>query len=359
MALDPRNRLRRGRQPPPDYLSGAVQRRLLTMLGSLVLVVLMMRVASRPESWGWIWRFADRPASVTPDTAGRSTPTPQPLGERRTSVPPGSVLAVTDDAAPPPQETAAAAPHTLSTGLDRQLLRDVTDDTYFRPQERDAWIHVLAWLQEADPATLAPTATQEVSSLQLLNQMPAYRGRLVCVRGLVRRAERLPTATRETELKARWRCWLQDAAGTAPIVIYCLELPAAFPLGADLREPTTFVGVAYKRWPYQAETGLLVAPVVLARTAIWTPQPPAPPPTRLTPRQLLLGILAATALSLLAVRFIYSSSLHPRRPSRKSELPDRLPRPTADAMGQRPLPAADDTDPDTSRAPVTEPRAEP
>ena len=281
----------------------------------------------------------------------------QPLGERRKPAPTDGVLALTDDAATPPQETAVAAPHTPAAGLDPPLLHGVTDDTYFRPQERDAWIHVLAWLQGADPATLAPTAHREVSSLQLLNQMPVYRGQLVCVRGLVRRAERLPTATRETELQARWRCWLQDAAGTAPIVIYCLELPTAFPLGTDLREPATFVGVAYKRWPYQAETGLLAAPVVLARTAIWTPQPPAPPPTRLTPRQLLLGILAATALSLLAVRFIYSSSLHPRRPSRKPELPDRLPLPTTDAMGQRPWQAADDTD--TSRAPVTEPPAEP
>ncbi len=241
-------------------------------------------------------------------------------------------------------ESAAAAPAGLAPGLDRQLLRSVTDDTYFRPGERDAWHHVLSWLQDAPEQALARTAGSEVSSLQLLSQMPAYRGQLVRVRGVVRRAERLQVPSDASDVQAPWRCWLQDAAGTAPIVIYCLDLPAGFPQGMELHEPATFVGVAYKRWPYQAESGLLIAPVLLAKRPVWTAQSPTPFQPPVTFRQVLWGAMAAAALSLLAVRMIYAGTLQRRRRARESELPDRLPLNLSDAVCKVHLATAADAD---------------
>ena len=202
----------------------------------------------------------------------------------------------------------------LPPGVDGEGLSSIRDDTFFRAAEHEAWFHLFAWLQTTSEQQLETVVQANVSSLQLLRQMPAYRGRLVRVQGVVRRAGPIAAPDNEAGIRSYWQCWLQDAAGTAPIVVYALQMPAGFPRGQALRETAEFTGVAYKRWAYQAESGLLVAPVLLAKTARWTPHPPPPARRPVTPTQLLLGTVCAALLA------------WPRRPLRLPEFSPPKPR---------------------------------
>ena len=56
---------RGGRRPPPDYLSRSFQRQMLMLFGLLALVLVLMRVAARPETWAWMWREAESHLLVT------------------------------------------------------------------------------------------------------------------------------------------------------------------------------------------------------------------------------------------------------------------------------------------------------
>ncbi len=285
---------RRDSPPTPNYLSGAFQRQMLLLLAALVLVLILMKIAARPSSWAWMWGSSG--AGSSPPTRSDSRVPPAPWGEPR-EVDPGPPAGV---------ESAAGGNVTgIPAELQAALRESVKDDTFFRSSEREVWFQLFAWLRETDPSQLP--APMDVSSLQLLQQMPAYRGRLVRTRGVVRQATSIAIPEEnQAGISSYWQCWLQDAAGTAPIVVYALQLPDGFPEGADLQESAEFTGVAFKRWAYQAQDGLLVAPVLLARTADWTP--PAAVPERRSPTAdwLWISILGVVILSLLVVRWIFA-----------------------------------------------------
>ncbi len=296
-----RNGSQRHPKPPPDYLSRTVQRQLLLLVGLLLLVLLLMKVAARPESWAWLWgsdptgfehRVAESKDSRPPPRAGD--------GEDATGwagVAPGGT-----------ELSGLPVFGGLSPDRFRELLKSIQDDTYFRSAETEAWFHFLTWLRNAPIAEIQAAETPETSSLQLLRQMPAYRGRLVRVRGRVLRVSPISVPENSAGFATYWRCWVQDPAGTAPIVVYLLELPDGFPIGTNLRESAEFTGIAYKRWAYQAQTGLMVAPVVLAKTVRWTPRPDPPADATVNSAPMLLGIGGVALLSLILVRWVFWGS---------------------------------------------------
>lgn len=86
----------RRRSAPPDYFARSVQFRLLMVTSSLMLVIIMMFEARKPETWEWMWAGSSRqpaapqqdtrlqggqlvnsePAEVSPAAVTRSEPTP-------------------------------------------------------------------------------------------------------------------------------------------------------------------------------------------------------------------------------------------------------------------------------------------
>ena len=57
------NQNRTTRRPPPNYLSRSVQRRLFLAVGSLMLVVILMSEARKPQNWQWMWAEQSRGAA--------------------------------------------------------------------------------------------------------------------------------------------------------------------------------------------------------------------------------------------------------------------------------------------------------
>ncbi len=187
-------------------------------------------------------------------------------------------------------ETLSISPKSVPAGLEPiesaaaevSGLEAVQDNTYFRPAEQPAWFAMLGRVRDTPEESLAASAVEGVGYAQLIQQPDVYRGRALTVRGTVVREEPAEAAENEASIDGYHRLWIAPrGGGNWPFVAYCLELPEGFPRGDALREPVELTGLFFKNWSYafeetDGENGLGLAPVVLAKTVAWTPQPAVP-----------------------------------------------------------------------------------
>jgi hypothetical protein len=182
-----------------------------------------------------------------------------------------------------------------------------------RPAEADAWYHLWAVLEDAKEEDLEEASLGRVGFVELFEQAKEYRGRLVTVRGDVRRASYQEAYDNDYGVEGYWVCWLQPSGGpTSPIIVYSLEMPDGFPAGEDLREEVTFTGFSYKRKAYQArgrggggETR--TAPLVMAKIGQWTPPPDEEAPAA-NPWMVIAAIVGAAMLAAGIAMFVYMRS---------------------------------------------------
>ena len=291
--------------PPPNYLARKEQYRLLILCAMLMLVLVMMNEVRKPEMWDWMWA-GDTKQDIA-DTTQDQEPIDTRIENRRTSKVPANAFRV----AKREQNQAATAPtrNAMLPGITPELLSPIEDNSILRVAENDAWQTILAVLKETQQASLLASSIDNVSFAQLFRQTESYRGRVVSVRGTIRRTERIPTRENENGIDELFR-WIVEPAGpsNAPIVIYSLEKPTGFEITDDLREDATFTGVLFKRWAYAAGDGTRIAPLLLAKTATWQPKPP-PKPVELPATPIVAATL--TGLVLLATgvaTFVYRNS---------------------------------------------------
>lgn len=244
MAIDWTSRRSSFRPSGPRQRGQGIERRLLTLTTMLVLVVALMLKSRQPQMWGWMWRLSGQ-APVASDVpllvdAG-ATPTELPEADRLLDI-------------------------------DRTLLTSIRDDTFFRAAENDVWFRLLQMLRDHSPESIGAASVGPVSYLQLYRQTAAYRGQIVELTGTIRRAHRVTATSNQLGIADYWQCWLFLDAGTvAPIVVYCLDVPPEFPEGLKTDARVQLFACVYKRWSYQSQGGLTVAPVVLAKSLAWQP----------------------------------------------------------------------------------------
>lgn len=286
----------RRRQPAPNYLSGALQRRLLLLVMALGLVLILMREAGKPQRWEWFNLLT----SAGP--AGHEEAVDTRLATPEDSDKPGVIYAPNDaDDAPLP----AAAGGRYFPGVDTRLLARVRDDTIFRQQDYESWFNLCDVLRRHSPEQIADASTGDVTFLQLFQQPAAYRGELVTVAGVIRRAGYRPAPQNDVGVEGYYQAWLQPlGTGSSPMVIYLLELPKDFPIGDQLDAEVTLTGFFFKRWAYAAQDTIRTAPVLLARNLTWH-QPPVVPREEpgVSPWLYALAALVGVALAALAFRF--------------------------------------------------------
>ena len=233
---------------------------------------------------------ADDPPDVPPDN---DTPADFPPVDAPHDGTPAS------DAAHAPTEPAPATPQD-----DAALLAKVQDDTYFRREDSEIWYRLLARLRDTPPAELARESAGTVTFAQLFRQSSAYRGRVIDLAGTARRVVEKPAPANDQGIERYYQIWLMPEDNPAsPIVIYCLALPPKFPIGADIDEPVRLTGIFFKRWVYQASDTIRLAPLVLAGTLDWRPNPLASArQTAAEPIPIwIIGATAAASLVVVAV----------------------------------------------------------
>ncbi len=293
-----------------NYLSRGEQRRILGLVLALGLVVLLMYEARKPENWRWFARLAGEDQPV-PGDAVENLPDnrlePPPAKEEI----PGTFRSPAEHEAD--KEAEADTTGRYFPGVKPKYFDAVRDDTIFRRDECDAWFHLLQILDKTDKETLQAKSIGRATFAQLFSQSNDYRGKLVTLRGKIRRTQWMPAPGNDYGIEHYYRAWLQPEDNpTTPMVVYCLYLPEGFPAGTDVAEEVTVTGFFYKRWAYQAKDTLRTTPVVLARTVDWRRAPPAAKKVEVNVRFVLTIIGVALAVSVVAILRVLARTRSPR-----------------------------------------------
>ena len=282
----------RPRRTPPPFLNRRDQRRMLGLAGALALTLFAAAWAADPNNWRWI---APGPADAAPgldgvrfdaDLAGG-----RPAGAfRAVAADPGGD-AISDG------EDLSRLPSVLTAAVEERKLG------LSRAERFDADV-ILARLREIDAAELAAVA-DPVAFPVLVDQPAAYRGRAVTLSGVARGVRDLPgrgAAGGEVGTAAVW--FFPDGAGNNParaLVNAAPDLPRGDRLADGV--PVRVTGYFFKLEGYEAESGLRVAPLILADEAVRVAPAvavPATPPA--LPWVILAAVVAACAATGLLVR---------------------------------------------------------
>jgi hypothetical protein len=289
---------------PPNYLAKSAQRRLLTLVGMLGLVLILMQQARQPERWQWLWQMN-----------GRKPP----------AVANGPVL--TDLGPSAGEKGSPQSGLGWPRALDPDVLREVRDNSHFRPGEQTAWFTLFRLLQDTSNEELRQQSLGPVSYLQIARQTDAYRGRLVDLTGIIRRVHHIAAPANDLGIADYVQCWLFPDSGRGdPIVLYLLDWPDTLPETTELAVPAHVTGIVYKRWSYLGASGMALAPVVLAKNATLV----MPPPTEQSsspvarPRPLLLLLVTILASALTAALLFRQTAPRNRRSGRVAKLPATL-----------------------------------
>lgn len=288
------------------------QRRLLALVLLAGVTLIVISKASDPS----IWRLFD--LLLTPPQSEKGTAA---IDNRLDTVPPNDTLAATFLAPkeqPPvkPEDEAGYFP-----GVSRKSLDGVRDDAPSTRDEEACSLQLLEILNRTDSATLDKASIGPVTYAQLFRQPNQYRGRLVTVTGIVRRANRIDLFPNEYGIKAYYQIWLWPSDNpSSPIVIYCLDLPKGFPTGMEFVEQAEVTGFFFKRWAYLAQDTLRTAPTMLAKTLDWQKRPMMTAKEPAETWAIPLVVCVALLVALLAAFVVYLRT-RPTQPT----LPDRPP----------------------------------
>jgi hypothetical protein len=275
--------------PPKNYFSRRVQYQLLALVFTLMLVLVLMQEAAKPQNWTWLWR--GQPTEDSPVSEVDSWADGERLGTAQVDKPDESIdtrLAPADPRAvvrspgtihaPAPLPVAeprlAPVPGYLP-GVDPARLADIEDDTMFQSNETAVWYELLGVLATVDDETWRAQQPIQVGFVQLYRQPDVYRGKLISVRGTVYRVSYVKSAESRSEVDGYWQLWLRPEGTNQVMVVYSLSVPAGFPPGPSMKEDVEVAGLFFKRWAYLAKDGPRSAPLVLAREPIWKPAPQA------------------------------------------------------------------------------------
>lgn len=287
----------RGSQPR-NFLSRREQRRLLLLVLTLGLVAILALEARNPDHYRWL--LADAPSGGGPSAGDRPVDTraaPEPPVEQ---IPGTFRLAGAVDAE-------AEASSRYFPGVEASRLKSIRDNTPLGYSEWDTWLHFFDVLNNTSEADLQHASTGRVGFVQLFEQSNEYRGELVTVDGIIRRAHPTKTPKNDYGLEDYYQAWLwPDDHPNDPIVIWCLHLPDGFPIGMETAEEAEATGFYFKRWAYKAADGnMRRAPMLLARTVHWRKPAEATSSVPEGPLPLVLMIAGATVFAVFFAVYVY------------------------------------------------------
>lgn len=201
----------------------------------------------------------------------------------------------------------------LQKALDVATRAAIQDDMVQRPQEKAAWFRYFQEVRTQSPELLKSRSAGPTGFLPLYKQSADYRGKVVTVRGVVRLAYQVDAPPNRAGISSYYLFWVHPAGGpNSPLVVYCLDLPAGFPPVKNkdrdrgttpLNEEVEFTGVFFKRWAYESQGGIHVAPLLLARSPQW--QGSASPSEELTMTKLVLLVSGTAVAGSLVAWFLF------------------------------------------------------
>ncbi len=182
--------------------------------------------------------------------------------------------------------------------LDPSIFNEVLDRDFrgIVPEEKTLYYQVLKHLQDTSLKDQKQAAEfnlqQRRSELKTFKEHPQlklplfpdifknssrYKGRLVTLTGRVRKLIHYPAEENDYGIKTLYEAWLfTDDSQQNPTVVVCTGVPPALkeglPKGTDIIDHVTVTGYLFKMYAYNAQDDTRVAPLILAKQLLWSPQ---------------------------------------------------------------------------------------
>mgnify|MGYP003662876201 CR=1 FL=1 len=313
--------LYRGRKRPATA-GGPSYRRLFRLFIALVLVVLVMKEAARPQLYETFFGdspettfFAGSPERIAADAA-RPTGGLQQDDQRPAS---GTQAGFTAETSPGPadkgDEVNLDDTNLDDTNLD-ELLSHIVDGSVWHGDDFQPLCYLLAHAHEVDHRSAA-----SVSVLPLLQQPDVYRGQPVRFDGTIMRSELVTAAENNLGITEYWNLWMLPAdKGERPLLAVVRDVPAEVASIGDSGKPVKamILGRFFKRLAYRSSIGADLAPVIVGSLMVrrdeTTPAAAPSTDTAVSKSKLVGGIALACALGLaLAGLTMWRTSVSARR----------------------------------------------
>lgn len=265
------------------------QRRLVMMVGMLILVFWGIFKSSQPKTWEWL-TGPERPRApqTTPEQAAAIEKMQQAATERfmqGSTLPPDAFRSAAPETTVPAEAQQAKSPTQLSSTtsptappslvIPASLLATITDQQlYLRAAEMTAYWTMLSTVGSTRQEELEAASLKNITYAQIFSDPEFYRGRLVTLQGELVQLQPLPKQPNEFGVEQRYEGWLRNAdSGKSPFVFHCLEIPRGLRLGDRLEEHVRITGYFFKRYHYAAKSGSTYsAPMFLAKRVGWIPR---------------------------------------------------------------------------------------
>ena len=278
---------------PPPYLNTRHQRRLLMLAGLLVLVLVAMRVAGKPQTWNWLFvgandrnKTAWRAGSVSDRSAPvADAPGSPPLqadefranaggGKRNAESGKRTTSMRRDSFRLPPSAFRLHSADAVDLTLDGKLFTDVQDGTYAVPfKELAGYYAILARVAAVPQQALRDLAKRNglVPLSVLRNEPKPHRGRAMTIEGKLGSLKALPSSRPELGLKTLYEAWIvtPESDGNPYRVVFS-ELPRGLQPRDRFDEPPPVraTGYFFKVQTYEVQPGddqSHTAPLILAK----------------------------------------------------------------------------------------------
>ncbi|MBN1851843.1 MAG: hypothetical protein JW829_03935 [Pirellulales bacterium] len=272
---------KRDRRPPRNFLARSEQWRLLALVFLLGFVLFVMGQIRSPEARQMLSRLfglaAEDGTAESDDRSETAIDAESSIDDEEIAslltaaqtenLPPDTFLVPADSDSMPGGDPEPGGPF---PGIDTVAMDMITDNAPFRDRENRAWFNMIAVLKATDPEAITAASAGPITYAQLIRQPYLYRGRVITVRGEVRRVVEKEAPKNELGIETYHQLWIKPAGGgNRPLTVYCLELPDRFPRGGDVNETIRLDGLFFKNWSYPRQTGLGLAPALLARQLEW------------------------------------------------------------------------------------------
>lgn len=164
--------------------------------------------------------------------------------------------------------------------LDQLSVLMLEDHSIFSVNDDLAWFRMLEQLSEHDYPVIKQHSTARVGALELGTQQSQFRGKLVTVRGEIRKAYRVQAQANELKIEQYHVIIIKPSGGTlVPFVVYSLETPKHFPAlpdknldgkTLDLGDVVEVTGYFFKSWAHPGGDGQMhSSPLLLAKSFDW------------------------------------------------------------------------------------------
>jgi len=178
--------------------------------------------------------------------------------------------------------------------LDQIGISRIDDHTVFRNSDNLAWFRMLETLRTATADRLQASVLVRPNILELSKQQDTFRGKLISMRGEVRKAYRVQAPTNQLDIQQYYVLVIRPSGGgTTPLIVYCLQPPSGFPSlpdkdidrsTADMNDVVQVTGYFFKSWAHVGTQGqMFSSPLMLANSFQWLPHEQMPLTTSAKP----------------------------------------------------------------------------